>query len=162
MSTLSSLYPQLFPLGPPRLPQLPPQLPMDHPSLSKSEPASPAQPAPAATNTTTPAEPHDPPKTAAGQSSTSESFPCGWKDCTRSFSDADSLYNHLCNDHIGRKSTNNLCLTCLWKDCGTTCAKRDHITSHLRGTSLSYSSRPIPSSLSHSPHSSQAAQLRDL
>ncbi|EIN14023.1 hypothetical protein PUNSTDRAFT_16975, partial [Punctularia strigosozonata HHB-11173 SS5] len=39
---------------------------------------------------------------------------------------------HLCNDHIGRKSTNNLCLTCKWKDCSTTCAKRDHITSHLR------------------------------
>ncbi|KAI0034144.1 hypothetical protein K488DRAFT_37650, partial [Vararia minispora EC-137] len=42
------------------------------------------------------------------------------------------LYTHLCNDHIGRKSTNNLCLTCKWNGCGTTCAKRDHITSHLR------------------------------
>ncbi|KAF7337443.1 hypothetical protein MSAN_02217100 [Mycena sanguinolenta] len=48
------------------------------------------------------------------------------------FADPEALYNHLCNDHIGRKSTNNLCLTCKWKDCGTTCAKRDHITSHLR------------------------------
>ncbi|KIM33892.1 hypothetical protein M408DRAFT_49948, partial [Serendipita vermifera MAFF 305830] len=45
---------------------------------------------------------------------------------------AESLYNHLCTDHVGRKATNNLCLTCHWKDCGTTCAKRDHITSHLR------------------------------
>lgn len=60
---------------------------------------------------------------------------CLWMECTQSFSDPEALYNHLCNDHIGRKSTNNLCLTCKWKDCGTTCAKRDHITSHLRGTS---------------------------
>ncbi|KAJ6520053.1 hypothetical protein C8R45DRAFT_953723 [Mycena sanguinolenta] len=57
---------------------------------------------------------------------------CQWQDCTQAFPDPESLYNHLCNDHIGRKSTNNLCLTCKWRDCGTTCAKRDHITSHLR------------------------------
>jgi hypothetical protein len=48
------------------------------------------------------------------------------------------LYTHLCNDHIGRKSTNNLCLTCKWNGCGTSCAKRDHITSHLRGTRSSW------------------------
>ncbi|OBZ79846.1 hypothetical protein A0H81_01475 [Grifola frondosa] len=52
--------------------------------------------------------------------------------CDKVLPDPESLYNHLCNDHIGRKSTGNLCLTCKWKDCGTTCAKRDHITSHLR------------------------------
>ncbi|KAF9056578.1 hypothetical protein BJ165DRAFT_1434680 [Panaeolus papilionaceus] len=57
---------------------------------------------------------------------------CLWQDCTQAFVDPETLYNHLCNDHIGRKSTNNLCLTCKWKDCGTSCAKRDHITSHLR------------------------------
>lgn len=65
----------------------------------------------------------------------SDNFPihkCLWLECTLSYSDPELLYNHLCNDHIGRKSTNNLCLTCKWKDCGTTCAKRDHITSHLR------------------------------
>ncbi|KAH9965108.1 hypothetical protein BGW80DRAFT_1438449 [Lactifluus volemus] len=50
----------------------------------------------------------------------------------KSFPDPEALYNHLCTDHIGRRSTNNLCLTCKWKDCVTTCAKRDHITSHLR------------------------------
>jgi hypothetical protein len=60
------------------------------------------------------------------------SHKCLWLDCTQAFSDPETLYNHLCNSHIGRKSTNNLCLTCKWKDCGTTCAKRDHITSHLR------------------------------
>lgn len=58
---------------------------------------------------------------------------CLWADCGKPYADAELLYNHLCNDHIGRKSTNNLCLTCKWKDCGATCAKRDHITSHLRG-----------------------------
>ena len=58
---------------------------------------------------------------------------CLWLDCSIAFIDPEALYNHLCNEHIGRKSTNNLCLTCRWKDCGTTCAKRDHITSHLRG-----------------------------
>ncbi|KAF7979383.1 hypothetical protein HWV62_42474 [Athelia sp. TMB] len=57
---------------------------------------------------------------------------CEWLDCKLYFADPETLYTHLCNDHIGRKSTNNLCLTCKWKDCGTTCAKRDHITSHLR------------------------------
>ncbi|GAW07059.1 transcription factor [Lentinula edodes] len=57
---------------------------------------------------------------------------CQWQDCSQSFVDPETLYNHLCNEHIGRKSTNNLCLTCKWKDCGTSCAKRDHITSHLR------------------------------
>lgn len=64
----------------------------------------------------------------------SESYTCQWVDCSSTFTDPEVLYNHLCNDHIGRKSTNNLCLTCKWKDCGTSCAKRDHITSHLRGT----------------------------
>ncbi|KAG8740977.1 hypothetical protein FRC10_003515 [Ceratobasidium sp. 414] len=58
--------------------------------------------------------------------------PCLWEACDRTAADPELLYIHLCNDHIGRKSTNNLCLTCKWKGCGATCAKRDHITSHLR------------------------------
>ncbi|KAI5121148.1 hypothetical protein M0805_007146 [Coniferiporia weirii] len=57
---------------------------------------------------------------------------CHWTSCTLAFADPETLYNHLCNDHIGRKSTNNLTLTCRWNDCNTTCAKRDHITSHMR------------------------------
>ncbi|KAF5388607.1 hypothetical protein D9757_004601 [Collybiopsis confluens] len=74
------------------------------------------------------------PSSASGSGSVEPSVVhfCQWLDCTQSFVDPESLYNHLCNDHIGRKSTNNLCLTCRWKDCGTSCAKRDHITSHLR------------------------------
>ncbi|KAI8835335.1 hypothetical protein BC829DRAFT_365390, partial [Chytridium lagenaria] len=44
----------------------------------------------------------------------------------------EALYLHLCNDHVGRKSTNNLCLYCHWANCAILCAKRDHLTSHLR------------------------------
>ncbi|KAI8335814.1 hypothetical protein BC941DRAFT_319865, partial [Chlamydoabsidia padenii] len=39
---------------------------------------------------------------------------------------------HLTDDHVGRRATNNLCLTCYWNDCGATAAKRDHLTSHLK------------------------------
>ncbi|KAE9400553.1 hypothetical protein BT96DRAFT_992868 [Gymnopus androsaceus JB14] len=69
---------------------------------------------------------------ASGSVEPSSVHHCQWQSCSQTFIDPESLYNHLCNDHIGRKSTNNLCLTCKWKDCGTSCAKRDHITSHLR------------------------------
>lgn len=58
--------------------------------------------------------------------------PCKWDNCGQLYDDPEALYQHLCNDHVGRKSTNNLCLTCRWQDCDVTCAKRDHITSHLR------------------------------
>ncbi|KAJ7446423.1 hypothetical protein B0H11DRAFT_2084700 [Mycena galericulata] len=72
------------------------------------------------------------PDTANDDDDAAHSQRCQWQDCTQAFPDPETLYNHLCNEHIGRKSTNNLCLTCKWKDCGTSCAKRDHITSHLR------------------------------
>jgi hypothetical protein len=57
---------------------------------------------------------------------------CLWKHCNRNFEDAESLYNHLSTDHVGRKSTGNLCLDCHWDDCDVRTTKRDHITSHLR------------------------------
>ncbi|KAI9281803.1 hypothetical protein BY458DRAFT_486677 [Sporodiniella umbellata] len=57
---------------------------------------------------------------------------CRWKDCAKMFDDPEQLYAHLTNDHVGRKSTGNLCLTCHWEDCGTSVIKRDHITSHIR------------------------------
>lgn len=92
---------------------------------------------------------------------TVESFLCEWLTCDAAFDDPELLYNHLCNDHIGRKSTNNLCLTCRWKDCGTSCAKRDHITSHLRGIPPP---SPYSSSLSLTPltstHTPQAPCMR--
>ncbi|CAO3667433.1 unnamed protein product [Rhizopus stolonifer] len=57
---------------------------------------------------------------------------CRWRDCAKIFGDPEQLYSHLTNDHVGRKSTGNLCLTCHWEDCGTSVIKRDHITSHIR------------------------------
>lgn len=62
-----------------------------------------------------------------------EGIQCKWKECTYSAPGPEDLYTHLCETHIGRKSTNNLCLTCGWEGCGVKCVKRDHITSHLRG-----------------------------
>ena len=57
---------------------------------------------------------------------------CRWDDCGKVFYDPEVVYKHLCDDHVGRKSTNNLCLTCKWEGCDVSCAKRDHITSHIR------------------------------
>lgn len=68
-------------------------------------------------------------------SSTSPSSPelaCQWGSCTNTFSSAEDLYTHLCEVHVGRKSTNNLSLTCRWRDCRVITVKRDHITSHIR------------------------------
>jgi hypothetical protein len=45
---------------------------------------------------------------------------------------ADTSQEHICEKHVGRKSTNNLNLTCQWNQCRTTTVKRDHITSHIR------------------------------
>jgi hypothetical protein len=60
-------------------------------------------------------------------------FQCRWgTTCQKTFNDVEDLYFHLTNEHIGRKSTNNLCLTCQWNNCGTGAAKRDHLASHLR------------------------------
>jgi hypothetical protein len=71
---------------------------------------------------------------------------CRWKDCTKSFNDPEQLYNHLTNDHVGRKSTGNLCLTCYWEECGISVIKRDHITSHIR---VHVPSKPHHCSVSH-------------
>ncbi|ODQ79101.1 hypothetical protein BABINDRAFT_176675 [Babjeviella inositovora NRRL Y-12698] len=59
-------------------------------------------------------------------------FPCKWIDCKLLFADGSDLYNHLCDDHIGRKSLQNLSLVCHWGTCQVSTVKRDHITSHLR------------------------------
>ncbi len=61
---------------------------------------------------------------------------CRWSDCRLLFPNAEQLYDHLCEDHVGRKITSNLCLACKWKDCSSSYTKRDHITSHLRGTCM--------------------------
>ncbi|CUA74780.1 pH-response transcription factor pacC/RIM101 [Cryptococcus neoformans var, neoformans B-3501A] [Rhizoctonia solani] len=83
-------------------------------------------------DTTPPPAPPAASTTASPPPADTKGYPCQWEACDKSLPDPELLYIHLCNDHIGRKSTNNLCLTCKWKGCGATCAKRDHITSHLR------------------------------
>ncbi|RDX51859.1 hypothetical protein OH76DRAFT_1346022 [Lentinus brumalis] len=100
------------------------------PPSPKTSSASPPAPSDSAERTQS-----DTSSPSAAPSSSEEPAPghrCQWLSCEKVLPDPEALYNHLCNDHIGRKSTGNLCLTCKWKDCGTTCAKRDHITSHLR------------------------------
>ncbi|KAF9920231.1 hypothetical protein FBU30_009977 [Linnemannia zychae] len=63
----------------------------------------------------------------------SDEYICQWNKCHKNFADAETLYQHLRDDHVGRKAHHNLCLTCHWDKCTVeTFAKRDHITSHLR------------------------------
>lgn len=91
-----------------------------NPSDSKS-----ATPAPSAASNTsqssaTPSHPPD------------ETLICRWNACNQKFGTPELLYEHICERHVGRKSTNNLNLTCQWNSCRTTTVKRDHITSHIR------------------------------
>ncbi|KAF9325684.1 hypothetical protein BG006_010838 [Podila minutissima] len=63
----------------------------------------------------------------------SDDYICQWDSCLKNFEDAEMLYEHLRDEHVGRKAHHNLCLTCKWDKCSVpTFAKRDHITSHLR------------------------------
>ncbi|POS85534.1 hypothetical protein EPUL_002623, partial [Erysiphe pulchra] len=61
-----------------------------------------------------------------------KSLVCQWEKCSERCVSAEALFNHICEKHVGRKSTNNLNLTCGWASCRTTTVKRDHITSHIR------------------------------
>ncbi|KAK0722883.1 hypothetical protein B0T26DRAFT_642263 [Lasiosphaeria miniovina] len=91
-------------------------------SASSSEASNDVTPAPSAA------------ATASSSSSTGqdETLVCRWQDCSERFPTAEVLYDHICEKHVGRKSTNNLNLTCNWNGCRTTTVKRDHITSHIR------------------------------
>nr|POE88085.1 ph-response transcription factor [Quercus suber] len=64
--------------------------------------------------------------------STIDNLTCQWQGCGERTDSAEALYDHVCERHVGRKSTNNLNLTCQWGPCRTTTVKRDHITSHIR------------------------------
>lgn len=59
---------------------------------------------------------------------------CQWQRplCNQVFADEQALYDHVNELHIGRKKTDNLCLSCHWKNCTVVCTKRDHITSHIK------------------------------
>ncbi|KAI9740758.1 MAG: hypothetical protein M1818_004723 [Claussenomyces sp. TS43310] len=61
-----------------------------------------------------------------------DSLACQWDKCNEHCESPEALYEHICERHVGRKSTNNLNLTCGWSTCRTTTVKRDHITSHIR------------------------------
>ncbi|GAA5823568.1 hypothetical protein JCM11251_000683 [Rhodosporidiobolus azoricus] len=57
---------------------------------------------------------------------------CHWNACGTQFETAESLFNHVCSNHIGRKSAGTLSLECKWTGCHAKASKRDHLTSHCR------------------------------
>jgi hypothetical protein len=69
---------------------------------------------------------------AASVNASGDQLVCQWQSCGERCPTAEQLYDHVCERHVGRKSTNNLNLTCQWGNCRTTTVKRDHITSHIR------------------------------
>ncbi|ORY70142.1 uncharacterized protein BCR38DRAFT_100579 [Pseudomassariella vexata] len=71
-------------------------------------------------------------QSSAPAASADDSLICRWNACGERFNAPEILYEHICERHVGRKSTNNLNLTCQWNSCRTTTVKRDHITSHIR------------------------------
>ncbi|KAF1829640.1 pH-response transcription factor pacC/RIM101 [Decorospora gaudefroyi] len=72
------------------------------------------------------------PTPASGAGGSGDQLVCQWQSCGERQPTAEQLYDHVCERHVGRKSTNNLNLTCQWGNCRTTTVKRDHITSHIR------------------------------
>lgn len=72
------------------------------------------------------------PPSQPAPTSTVDNLTCQWQGCGERCDSAETLYDHVCERHVGRKSTNNLNLTCQWGACRTTTVKRDHITSHIR------------------------------
>ncbi|KAF2757938.1 hypothetical protein EJ05DRAFT_500459 [Pseudovirgaria hyperparasitica] len=102
--------------------------------MSASAPEqTPAVPAPVSDGgvVATPASANAAPATAQANVA-SDSLTCQWANCGERCNSPEQLYDHVCERHVGRKSTNNLNLTCQWGNCRTTTVKRDHITSHIR------------------------------
>ncbi|CAK7218650.1 hypothetical protein SBRCBS47491_003577 [Sporothrix bragantina] len=90
-------------------------------------------PVPAAsTATTTPQSSASVPAANSSSNNNDDNLVCRWSQCSERFTTPEILYDHICERHVGRKSTNNLNLTCQWNQCRTTTVKRDHITSHIR------------------------------
>ncbi|ERF70985.1 hypothetical protein EPUS_09090 [Endocarpon pusillum Z07020] len=79
-----------------------------------------------------PAQVPQPVSTPSAVNNGGENLQCQWQGCGERCASAEALYEHVCERHVGRKSTNNLNLTCQWGSCRTTTVKRDHITSHIR------------------------------
>ncbi|KAM0341948.1 hypothetical protein ACHAPQ_000252 [Fusarium lateritium] len=97
----------------------------DSSSGSASNDSKSVTPAPSATSNTSQSS-------NAPSTSNDDNLICRWNACNQKFPAPEVLYEHICERHIGRKSTNNLNLTCQWNSCRTTTVKRDHITSHIR------------------------------
>ncbi|GAA5970491.1 hypothetical protein JCM11641_007326 [Rhodosporidiobolus odoratus] len=57
---------------------------------------------------------------------------CHWNACGTQYDTAEDLFNHVCSNHIGRKSAGTLSLECKWTGCHAKASKRDHLTSHCR------------------------------
>lgn len=72
------------------------------------------------------------PQSEMSSGSEEEHLTCQWDSCGKVFQQAELLYHHLCKDHVGRRSQQNLQLNCKWGACQAKTEKRDHITSHLR------------------------------
>ncbi|KAJ3159171.1 hypothetical protein HDU86_002073 [Geranomyces michiganensis] len=76
------------------------------------------------------------PSNTAASSTSPPLLRCLWtapKPCTASFTDAEELYLHITDKHIGRRQTGNLSLVCAWDTCALPpFNKRDHVTSHVR------------------------------
>ncbi|KAB5570218.1 hypothetical protein GE09DRAFT_1055090 [Coniochaeta sp. 2T2.1] len=89
-------------------------------------------PAPSTTATTASNGSNASATASAAAAAADDSLVCRWNSCSERFTTPEVLYEHICDKHVGRKSTNNLNLTCQWAACRTTTVKRDHITSHIR------------------------------
>ncbi|KAL1873447.1 hypothetical protein VTK73DRAFT_945 [Phialemonium thermophilum] len=100
---------------------------------STSSASNSTTPAPSAgTSGTASSSSHSNSQSGGSSASQDDNLICRWNQCNERFSSAEVLYDHICERHVGRKSTNNLNLTCQWNSCRTTTVKRDHITSHIR------------------------------
>ncbi|KAI9595216.1 hypothetical protein BDF19DRAFT_422892 [Syncephalis fuscata] len=62
---------------------------------------------------------------------------CLWRGCGKQVINAEDLFIHVTEDHVGRNATGNLCLQCQWADCTISKSKRDHLISHIK-SHLSY------------------------
>ncbi|KAK5684910.1 hypothetical protein LTS10_002985 [Elasticomyces elasticus] len=100
--------------------------------MDANTPQTVAQAVQAATAAQQAAQQSPPVQASATPSSTVDNLTCQWSGCGERTDTAEALYDHVCERHVGRKSTNNLNLTCQWGACRTTTVKRDHITSHIR------------------------------
>nr|Q5XL24.1 RecName: Full=pH-response transcription factor pacC/RIM101 [Aspergillus giganteus]AAV28549.1 putative transcription factor PacC [Aspergillus giganteus] len=108
------------------------QLSSQLPAPAAPAPVSAATPVPSVTATAAAATAAVASPPMNGSPRPSEELSCLWQGCSEKCSSAEALYEHICERHVGRKSTNNLNLTCQWGSCRTTTVKRDHITSHIR------------------------------